>query len=177
MEKIGVFCSACDSIDDIYFTTTTEFGEWIGKNNKTLIYGGADLGLMECIAKAVKTNGGKVIGVVPSILEEKGKVSKFVDTIHQTNNLSDRKDFIMEHSDVFVALPGGIGTVDEIFHVMGAATIGYHSKKVILYNVDGFYNEIIEVMETLNKKGFIRRPLNVFYDVANTFEELTGLLK
>ena len=73
MEKIGIFCSASGSIDPIYFDAAHQIGEWMGKNGKTLIYGGANLGLMECVAKAVKENGGYVIGVVPSKLEENGK--------------------------------------------------------------------------------------------------------
>ena len=121
MEKIGIFCSASGSIDPIYFDAAHQIGEWMGKNGKTLIYGGANLGLMECVAKAVKENGGHVIGVVPSKLEENGKVSTYPDEIIATHDLSDRKDIILQQSDVLVALPGGIGTLDEVFHVMAAS--------------------------------------------------------
>ena len=117
MEKIGIFCSASGSIDPIYFDAAHQIGEWMGKNGKTLIYGGANLGLMECVAKAVKENGGHVIGVVPSKLEENGKVSTYPDEIIATHDLSDRKDIVLQQSDVLVALPGGIGTLDEVFHV------------------------------------------------------------
>ena len=96
----------------------------MGETGKTLVYGGASLGLMECVAQAVKTNGGHIIGVVPAKLEENGKVSALPDRIINTRNLSDRKDMIVEESDVLVALPGGVGTLDEIFHVMAAASIG-----------------------------------------------------
>ena len=75
MEKIGIFCSASDNIDKMYFESASQIGKWMGQTGKTLIYGGASLGLMECIARAVKENGGKVIGVVPAKLEENGKVS------------------------------------------------------------------------------------------------------
>ena len=93
-----------------------------------MIYGWASLGLMECVARAVKENGGKVIGVVPAKLEENGKVSTLLDEEIHTRNLSDRKDIITEKSEVLVALPGGVGTLDEIFHVIAAASIGYHRK-------------------------------------------------
>lgn len=83
-------------------------------------------------------NGGKVIGVVPAKLEENGKVSTLLDEEIHTRNLSDRKDIITEKSEVLVALPGGVGTLDEIFHVIAAASIGYHRKKVIFYNEYGF---------------------------------------
>lgn len=92
MEKIGIFCSASDSIDQTFFDAAHQIGEWMGRNGKTLIYGGANLGLMECVAKAVKESGGRVIGVVPSKLEENGKVSTYLDEMIRTHNLSDRKD-------------------------------------------------------------------------------------
>ena len=130
MEKIGIFCSASENIDKMYSDPAVRVGKWIGETGKTLIYGGASLGLMECIAQAVKTNGGHIIGVVPAKLEENGKVSTLPDRIIHTHNLSDRKDIIVEESDILLALPGGVGTLDEIFHVMAAASIGYHHKKV-----------------------------------------------
>lgn len=112
--KIGIFCSASDNIDKMYFESASQIGKWMGQTGKTLIYGGASLGLMECIARAVKENGGKVIGVVPAKLEENGKVSTLLDEEIHTRNLSDRKDIITEKSEVLVALPGGVGTLDEI---------------------------------------------------------------
>lgn len=173
MEKIGIFCSASDSIDPIFFDAARQLGEWMGRNGKTLIYGGANLGLMECVAKEVKENGGRVIGVVPSKLEESGKVSTYPDEMICTHNLSERKDIILQKSDVLVALPGGIGTLDEVFHVMAAASIGYHRKRVIFYNVDGFYSPLLSTLNDLQARGFAHHPLSSYYDVANTFNELT----
>ena len=115
MEKIGIFCSASENIDKMYFESARRIGEWMWQTGKTLIYGGASLGLMECIARAVKENGGKVIGVVPAKLEENGKVSTLLDEEIHTRNLSDRKDIITEKSEVLVALPGGVGTLDKNF--------------------------------------------------------------
>ena len=91
MEKIGIFCSASENIDKMYFESARQIGEWMGQKGKTLIYGGASLGLMECVARAVKENGGKVIGVVPAKLEENGKVSILLDEEIHTRNLSERK--------------------------------------------------------------------------------------
>ena len=162
MEKIGIFCSASDNIDKMYFESASQIGKWMGQTGKTLIYGGASLGLMECIARAVKENGGKVIGVVPAKLEENGKVSSLLDEEIHTRNLSDRKDIITEKSEVLVALPGGVGTLDEIFHVIAAASIGYHRKKVIFYNEYGFYDELLKALHTLENKGFARQPFSTY---------------
>ena len=172
MEKIGIFCSASENIDKMYFESARQIGEWMGQKGKTLIYGGASLGLMECVARAVKENGGKVIGVVPAKLEENGKVSILLDEEIHTRNLSDRKDIITEKSEVLVALPGGVGTLDEIFHVIAAASIGYHRKKVIFYNEYGIYDELLKALHTLEDKGFARQPFSTYYEVANTLNEL-----
>ena len=173
MEKIGIFCSAAEHIDKTYFDAAGQLGQWMGENGKTLIYGGASLGLMECVAAAVKGKGGTVVGVVPSRLEENGKVSGLPDRIIHTRNLSERKDVMVEESNVLIALPGGIGTLDEVFHVLAAASIGYHRKKVIFYNVGGFYNKLLGVLDDLQQKGFCRHPLAYYYEIATTFEELT----
>lgn len=172
MKKIGIFCSASENIDKMYFDSARQIGKWMGETNKTLIYGGANLGLMECIASTVKEYGGTVIGVVPSKLEENGKVSKFLDKVIRTQNLSDRKDIMTEESDILVALPGGVGTLDEIFHVIASASIGYHRKKVIFYNEYGFYEELLKTLKTLEEKGFARQPFSTYYEVANTLDEL-----
>ena len=172
MKKIGIFCSASENIDKMYFDSARQIGEWMGKAGKTLIYGGANLGLMECVARAVKENGGTVIGVVPAKLEEKGSVSTLLDEVIHTRNLSDRKDVITEKSEILVALPGGVGTLDEIFHVIAAASIGYHQKKVIFYNEYGFYNELLAALKTLEDKGFARQSFSTYYETANNLDEL-----
>ena len=177
MDRIGVFCSASEVIDSIYFDKAQEFGRWMGQNKKTLVYGGANLGLMECVAKAAKENGGFVMCVVPTKLEERGAVSDLLDVTFRVDNLSERKDAMLRESDVLVALPGGVGTLDEVFHIMAAASIGYHTKKVILYNINGFWNGLLAFMDELKGKGFARRPMEQFYGVANSFEELIDLLK
>lgn len=176
MEKIGIFCSASGNIDKMYFDMAGRISKWMGETGKTLVYGGASLGLMECVAQAVKTNGGHIIGVVPAKLEENGKVSALPDRIINTRNLSDRKDMIVEESDVLVALPGGVGTLDEIFHVMAAASIGYHHKKVIFYNEDGFYDTLLKALKEIEEKGFARQPFSTYYDVANTLKELKQII-
>ena len=177
MDKIGIFCSASDCIDPIYFEKARELGIWLGEHRKTLIYGGANIGLMECVAKAARDSGATIMGVVPTKLEERGAVSDLLDITFRTDNLSDRKDVMAREADVLVALPGGVGTLDEIFHVMAAATIGYHAKKVILYNVDGFWDDIIGFLQALEVKHFTRRPLSHYYGVANHLEELVEQLK
>lgn len=176
MKQIAVFCSAVDDIDSIHFHAARDLGTWIGQNHHTLLYGGCSLGLMECIAQYTKVTGGKVIGIVPTKLEENGNVSHLLDEVIYTSNLSDRKDKMIEMADVIVALPGGIGTLDEIFHVMAAASIGYHHKRIIFYNVEKFFQPLITYLESLKQQHFLRHENSYYFDVATNFEELQTLL-
>lgn len=175
--KIGVFCSANNNIEKLYFDKTEELGQWMGENGHTLVFGGCNIGLMDCVAKSVKSAGGRIIGVVPTLVEKNGKRSDILDVEINTENLSDRKDLLLIQSDIIVALPGGIGTLDEIFTVAASHTIGYHNKKVILYNIDHFYDTLIALLDDMTARNMIRGSINDYILCANTFEELIALLK
>lgn len=174
--NVAVFCAASETIAPYYVTAANEVGTLIGKMGASLVYGGARFGLMEATAKAAKQAGAHVIGVVPDILVERGRVSTLLDEHIPCRNLSDRKDIMLAKSDILVALPGGIGTLDEIFHVMAAATIGYHSKRVVLYNVNGFWDSMVAMLDNFNATGFIRGEMERFMTVANSIEELEQLI-
>ena len=148
----------------------------MAENHHDLIFGGTSQGLMNCIAKAVHDGGGRVIGVVPSLVEKGGRMSEYLDVHIPTDNLADRKNLMIDRCDVVVALPGGIGSLDEIFCVAASKCIGYHSKKVILYNMKGFWNSLVALMDDLNQKGMIRGDWHNMIEVANDFEELKNLL-
>ena len=174
--KIGVFCSANGQIDPDFFRATEQLGHWLAQHGHTLVFGGVNMGLMECIAQAVHEDGGRTIGVVPTIVEKTGRTSQYVDIEIACDNLTDRKQLMMDQSDVFVALPGGIGTLDEVFTVAASATIGYHQKLVILYNIKGFWNPLIAVLNDLQQRGMIRGEWQQYIKVANTLEELATML-
>ena len=165
--NIAVFCSANNNIDPDYFRAAEVLGRWIGENGHTLVYGGGNSGLMECIGKAVHEAGGRTIGVIPRIMEEGRRVSDYVDVEIPCEDLSDRKAIIMERADEFYALPGGIGTIDEVFTVAAAATIGYHRKKVVLHNVKGFWDSLIDLLNDHQQKGMIRGDFHDFIEVKD----------
>lgn len=177
MERIGVFCSASAHVAPHYLAHATELGQWLGKHKKTLVYGGSNQGLMGAIAQAAKKNGATIIGMVPTRLEELNMESHDLDVIFRTDNLSDRKDLMLQESDILVALPGGIGTMDEIFTVMASASIGYHRKMIILYNQDGFWSPLIQFLNQIESAQFAHSPLNNYYRVANTLDELYAELQ
>ncbi len=103
-------------------------------------------------------------------------MSEYLDVHIPTDNLADRKSLMIERCDVVVALPGGVGSLDEIFCVAASKCIGYHQKKVIIYNMKGFWNALIALMDDLNQKGMIRGDWHNMIEVANDFEELKELL-
>ena len=175
--KICVFCSANQQIDPDFFTITEELGAWAAENGHSIVYGGVNQGLMECVAKATKAHGGQTIGVVPMIVEKSGRLSDYVDVEIPCDNLSDRKQLMMDQSDVFIALPGGIGTLDEVFTVAASATIGYHQKTVILYNMKGFWDSLIALLDDLQAKGMIRGDWRNHIKVANSIKEISRLIR
>ena len=170
--RICVFCSANSHIDPEYFNLTRSLGQWIGENGHTLVFGGCNMGLMACVAQAVHEAGGRTVGVVPTIVEEGGRVSEHVDVHFPCDNLSDRKDLLLAQSDVCVALPGGVGTLDEIFTVAASHTIGYHHKKVILYNMNGFWDSLIALLDDIQQRNMLRGHREDYIQVVNTADEL-----
>ena len=175
--KICVFCSANQQLDPVFFTLTEELGRWAAAKGHTIVYGGVNCGLMECVAKAAHEAGGRTIGVIPQIIEKNGRISQYVDVEVLCDNLSDRKQLMLDQSDVFVALPGGIGTLDEVFTIAASATIGFHQKRVILYNMKGFWDALIALLDDLQQRGVIRSHWHEYILVANSLEELKGMLE
>lgn len=174
--NICIFCSANSNIPTEYFERTSELGTWMGANGHTLVFGGCNIGLMECVAKAVHDAKGMTVGVVPTIVEKGGKVSDYVDVKILCDNLSDRKDLMIERSDVIIALPGGVGTLDEIFTVLAAASIGYHNKRVILYNIGDFWDSLIAMLDDLKTRGVLRAGFEDTVKVAHTLDEIAALI-
>ena len=154
--RIAVYCSANNNIVSKYEKEVEALGKRIGAEGHTLVYGGSNTGLMECVARAAHDAGAMVIGVVPQILEKGGRVSDYIDVEVPCDNLSDRKDLMLAQADVAIALPGGIGTLDELFSMAASRTIGYHTKKVILYNISGFWDSLIALLDDLQRQGMIR---------------------
>lgn len=177
MQKIGVFLSARNNLDPAYKTAADEVGEWIGRTGRTLVYGGSRAGLMEVIAAATKRCGGKVYGVVPQIIMQRNLESELIDVCFPCADLTDRKSIMMQESDVLLALPGGIGTLDELFTVLGVSAIGIQGQRpLVLYNVAGCWDYLIALLKDLCEKGFITRQFEEVVSVAATVEELDRVI-
>ena len=176
MKKIGLFCAASEAIDNVYVAAAREFGLWLGSEAMTLVYGGAAKGLMEVTASAAKSAGARIVGVVPDILVSRGGVSTLLDDCIQVRNLSERKDAILYRSDILVAMPGGLGTLDEVFHVVGESSIGYHDKPVILFNINGCWDSLLRMFDDLRQQGLLRHDLTGRLVVANSLEDIINYI-
>lgn len=177
MEHIAVFCSSHDNLPEPFVQAAQQLGNWLGQNKKTLVYGGVKKGLMEVLAKAVKKNGGRIMGVIPDRMIQNGLESDQIDIEFPMVDLNDRKATMLREADIFIALPGGYGTLDEIFSVIASALVGEHQKTVLLYNVHGYWDSLLQLLQELKKDGTVSAilPENVLLKI-NTFEELTYII-
>lgn len=172
MKRIGVFCAASQNLDAAYYDEALNVGQTIGRLGWTLVYGGANSGLMECVARGVHETGGRIVGVVPRILESRRRASDYLDEMIPCEDLNDRKQIMTRESDVLLALPGGIGTLDEIFTLMAANSIGYEKKPVVLYNASGFWDSLLALLEEYDRRSFINVPCSQYLRVVSSLQEL-----
>ena len=152
--NITVYCGSSTEIGEKYIRDAVRLGEWIGRNGHCLVYGGSNTGLMGAIADAVLDAGGKVIGVQPNVpLIRKRKHTGVTEYI-LTDTMAERKTRMIELADAFIALPGGIGTLDEISEVMALATLGIVPGKIIFFNTDGYYETWKAVFDKMIAEKF-----------------------
>lgn len=156
--KIAVYCGSEFGVNPEYKAAAMELGHWIGKNGHTLVYGGGEAGLMGIVAKEVYDAGCKVIGVLPGDIEFiMSRPQSYETETVIASNMSERKQRMLELADVFVALPGGIGTLDEISETITLTKIGVFDKKSILLNRNGFYEPLKKMFAEMERAGFIQK--------------------
>lgn len=177
LQKIGVFLSSHDHVPDSFHRAAQSLGRWLGETRRTLVYGGSRYGLMEVLARATKESGGRVYGVVPQILYDKDLVSDYLDVDFRVADLQDRKSVLMRESDICVALPGGIGTLDEVFTVWASCSIGLLQKQVVLVNIDGCWTPFVEGTTHLAALGLVSQKQLEWLKVVNSVEELFDYLE
>ena len=173
--NICIFCSANLNLPTEYFDRTRELGAWMGANGHTLVFGGCNLGLMECVAEAVHNAKGMTIGVVPSIVEKGGKVSEHVDVKILCDNLSDRKDLMIQRSDVIIALPGGVGTLEELLEIITWKQLGLYMKPIVVLNTQDYFSPLLRQLEQAVEQQFMSSLHATLWQVAATPEEALRL--
>ncbi len=153
--KIVVYCSSQEGLEKKYQQLAAVLGTWIGQNGHTLLYGGSNAGLMHITAAAVHEAGGHIVSVIPEMFRH--RIDPVCDEVVYTANLGDRKQYMIEHGDVFVVMPGGIGTLDEWMSTLAVMTIGNDdSRPIIVANLDGLYDATIRQLADMTHTPFAR---------------------
>lgn len=172
MKSIAVLCGASMSNDSILNMKAIELGKLLALKNIQLVYGGAKIGLMGNIANGVLENRGKVIGVIPEFLTSKEIVHESLTELIITETMHERKLKMHEISDGIVALPGGFGTLEELFEMLSWAQLGLHKKPIGVLNINGFYDDLLSFIEVMIAKELLKPSYKKLVLVANNADEL-----
>ena len=174
LSKICVFCGSRDGSDAQITAAAITLGLAFADRGITLIYGAAKIGVMGSIAQTILDKNGNVVGVIPQFLKVKEVVQEGLTELHITENMHQRKLMMQELSDGFIALPGGFGTLEELFEVLTWQQLGLHEKPIGLLNVNGFYDELIAMLKTMVEREFLSKENFKLLQVDVT---VSGLLK
>ena len=153
--SICVYCGSRPGENPAYEQAARAVGTWIGQRKGQLVYGGGKTGLMGMVADATQAAGGRVVGIIPQALVDKELANQSCDELHIVANMHERKAMMAERSDAFLALPGGIGTFEELFEVWTWRQLGYHDKPIGLLNVDNYYSSMWQFLESTVSNGFM----------------------
>ncbi len=154
--RLAVFCGASNGARPEYPAAAAAVGRELARRNITLIYGGGRSGLMGAVADAALEQGGKVIGVITKLLESRELGHTGITDLRVVQTMHERKMMMADMADAFIALPGGLGTLDELFEILAWAQLGIHSKPVGLLNAIGFYDQLWNFMDHLDREKFLR---------------------
>lgn len=170
--KICIFCSSKLNFVDSLVNDCRAFGRWMGSQKHGLVYGGSKSGLMGVMADAVMSSGGKVTGFLPKDLFPAEIPHRGIHALHEVSDLFERKKMMMEASDVFVILPGGVGTLDEFFEVITWKSLGCFDKPIYLVNIDGFWDTLKILFKDLHNKNMLDSNLLETFIMVEDFASL-----
>ena len=171
---VCVFCGSSPGTNPAHRAAARALGEGIAKAGFSLVFGGGDLGLMGEVARAAQGAGARVQGIIPAFLHKSEMQGRPEEDLIVTPDMQVRKGKMLAASDAFVVLPGGVGTLDELFEVLAEAQLGVHAKPIIVVNIDGFYDAITALLRDMVREGFVAERTLALYAVVADAE---GALK
>jgi uncharacterized protein (TIGR00730 family) len=154
--RIAIYCGSSRGLDPIYATAAAEMAAYLAKQSIGIVYGGGNVGIMGVIADAALAAGGEVIGVIPESLLAKELGHGGVTELHVTRTMHERKQKMVDLSDAFIALPGGFGTLDELFETLTWLQLGFHGKPIGLLNVAGFFDHLLTFLDHMSTTSFLK---------------------
>lgn len=167
VENICVYCGSGLGENPLYAEAARTLGRSLADNGIGLVYGGGGLGLMGEVARAALDHGGRVTGIIPKFLSQREHMLREADELIVTENMHERKQLMFERSDAFVALPGGIGTLEELVEQMTWSQLGRHEKPVVVANIEGFWDLFLATLKHMRAESFIRSGLDVRFAVVD----------
>ncbi|NOZ50960.1 MAG: TIGR00730 family Rossman fold protein [Chloroflexi bacterium] len=174
LKSICIFCGSSPGVNGAYVQAAAELGRLLAENDIELIYGGGMTGLMGAAANAVLASGGRAIGIIPDSMNIPRVVHEHLSELVVVDNMHERKALMHQRSDAFIALPGGMGTWDELFETLTWSQLGYQTKPVGLLNVAGYYNPLLTLIDHAIAQGFIQKQHRHIFLVD---QEVPALLK
>jgi hypothetical protein len=177
IRKICVYCGSGPGTDPAFVAAARTFGAILAKNGIGLVYGGGNVGMMGELAKAVLDNGGETTGIIPEFLMSREHAIKGATGLIVTRDMHERKRKMFELADAFVAMPGGVGTLEEIVEQMTWVQLGRHKKPILLANIQGFWEPLCALLDHMKKLDFIRGDLSFDLLVADKVDEILPMLQ
>lgn len=177
IRHVCVYCGSLLGAEPVYAEAAERLGSLLARESVGLVYGGGSAGLMGAVARAVKAGGGHVVGVIPDFLIQKEGSSVELDERIIVPDMHTRKQMMFERSDAFVALPGGIGTLEELVEMMTWAQLGRHVKPVLVANVAGFWTPFLGLLDHMTQSGFLRPAFASRYLVADRVDDCLAMLR
>ncbi len=177
VNSICVYCGSGNGVNPIYADAAAELGRGMAAAGIRLVYGGGSIGLMGTIARTVMAAGGNVTGIIPRFLEQRELLLGEISEVIVTADMHERKRLMFEHADAFIALPGGIGTLEELVEMMTWAQLGRHRKPVLIANIDGFWEPLLDLLQHMRDAAFIRSEYAVNYLVADAAGDILPMLE
>lgn len=172
-----VYCGSSRTSNPDFNAPTDELGKSLAEAGITLVYGGGSPGLMGRVANACMDNGGQVIGIIPDHILKLENRHNDLTELHIVDNMHTRKMMMAEKADAFVIMPGGLGTLDEAFEIMTWKYLGVHDKPVIIANINGYWNPLIDLIKHMHKNQFVRDEHMTTFIEAKTIPEIMDILK
>ena len=157
MKRICVYCGSSPGNSSAYLNGARELGELLAERDISLVYGGASVGIMGTIADAVLASGGKAVGVIPQAISDMEVAHTGLSELEVVDDMHQRKARMMELSDGVIAMPGGLGTLEEIFEALTWLQSGFHSKPCALFNINDYYSKLLEFLDHASEQGFIKK--------------------
>ncbi len=175
--NICVYGAASDKIDEKYKTAAKILGEKMALRGHGLIFGAGDNGVMGAVARGVYENGGEIIGVAPSFFNVDGVLSPHCTELISTETMRERKKILEDKADAFVIAPGGVGTFDEFFEILTLKQLQQHNKAIAIYNVNGYYDDLLAMMQKASDKEFISDMTLGLYSVFSDADDVLDFIE